>query len=658
MRSFLTPVLLLILPIILFGIEVFKINYAPPYHWSTPDPSYIYLFNGINVADGNWEIGHYDNPGTPLHILAGYCIWLIHLFSELGNDVVTDVLSKPEYYIFWVTIILSIIKALILFVGAWHIFKSFKSTYVALLYQCIPFLILFRITGFTTTNPDQLLDSVYLVFIALTASQFWKLYQGKSLTQSSILGVGIILGLAIATKFTSISLLIIPIFLCSTLKSRAWLLGSTVGSFFVFTIPIWSRLGEFASFIIGIATHDGKYGTGKKNLINTESLFDNIAKALTIEYSIIIGIIVLVIALTMTILNKQKLSNFLIRVITGVLFTYVVQLIIVGKHYELHYTLPIQYLTIPSIGIAILTIFWFFPKLFKVQYVSPMLLAMVVLVSGCRIGNIGKLGKFSPLNFRETVGFIEQNKKPDTPLLLFSGTVLAFHSSCLPQQGLRFGKVYAGYITRWERIAQLKIIYPNTYFFNRKTNRCENWIGNIPFWKIMHEHSVFWVYSRSKTKQEIRNIILHKLNNSLISIEEVFLNKTTGERVFKLKIDAEIISKKFSVSITKLNRGKSLTLAKHTKLPIQTIEIKMGNYIEITAWRKKTTTPSFIELKNNRFQLHQGVVIESNNESEKIFINFKVPNNFDDSLTISLRNIGNESVEFSDLELIKWEDKK
>ncbi|MEO5569462.1 MAG: hypothetical protein ABIT08_05770, partial [Bacteroidia bacterium] len=73
-----------------------------PFYSSWSDPTYDYLFNGLNLARGHLD-GHADHPGTPLQIYSGITIKFFHLFSN-EDDIIKDVILRPEWYLFKMSI--------------------------------------------------------------------------------------------------------------------------------------------------------------------------------------------------------------------------------------------------------------------------------------------------------------------------------------------------------------------------------------------------------------------------------------------------------------------------------------------------------------------------------------------------------------------------
>ena len=79
-------ILLFVIPITFFIFSQICNNFTKNTFTTNPDPPYIYLINGANIAGGNFAIGHYDNPGTPLHLFTGFIIFISHFFIYLFQN--------------------------------------------------------------------------------------------------------------------------------------------------------------------------------------------------------------------------------------------------------------------------------------------------------------------------------------------------------------------------------------------------------------------------------------------------------------------------------------------------------------------------------------------------------------------------------------------
>src|ERR1700749_3474361 len=88
--------LLFILPLVYGALAWLYYRLSINFYSTYPDSTYIYFTNGINIASGHFKLGHYHNPGTTAHWLAGIVFFFTHLFFGKGN-IIEDALNRPEF---------------------------------------------------------------------------------------------------------------------------------------------------------------------------------------------------------------------------------------------------------------------------------------------------------------------------------------------------------------------------------------------------------------------------------------------------------------------------------------------------------------------------------------------------------------------------------
>ena len=90
--------LILAFPLVFFTLQLLlKIDYKY-YFTSAWDPAYAFLFNGLNLADGELGSGLAGFPGTTVQFFVALMIRLGYLFRN-ATALTEDVLTNPEYYL-------------------------------------------------------------------------------------------------------------------------------------------------------------------------------------------------------------------------------------------------------------------------------------------------------------------------------------------------------------------------------------------------------------------------------------------------------------------------------------------------------------------------------------------------------------------------------
>ena len=126
--------LLLLFPIATLVISIFVVMEREPYYSCWSDPTYCYLFNGLNIASGHFKVGQVDHPGTPLQIFSGGAIKLFHFFSN-DKNLVHDVLARPEWYLFRIGILQSIVVSFCMMIAGWMMMRFTQNIFYALIAQ-------------------------------------------------------------------------------------------------------------------------------------------------------------------------------------------------------------------------------------------------------------------------------------------------------------------------------------------------------------------------------------------------------------------------------------------------------------------------------------------------------------------------------------------
>ena len=649
----------LIIPIAYLVLEYFKFPLISHYYSASPDPTYIYLMNGLNIAEGNWELGHYDNPGTPLHILTGFMLWFIHLFSGQG-DIVDDVIMNPEFYLKRCISILFFIKALTLFFVGYKISRITKSLFIGLGFQLIPLFILERLSCPGLINPDLLLDILSLLFVAYLFPILYRQNQPISYKETAlyVAPLALIVGAIAATKISSIGLVFVPLLVFAGWRSKALFLITCVGGFFLFTLPVLSRLDEFLNFIMGIATHKGQYGTGEVGFITLVDFTNNVYRLYSREITLILTYLISLIAGSYFSIKRSNIWGFLLL---GIAFAYTFQTIVIGKHFSYHYTLPMHYL-------FILTLFSFAKLLKDEGYLNWMknkkwiislglLLFFVVGVTRAFNHNIFK--PYASTKMIATDSFLRNRIQPT---LFFPGK--GNSTSSYVQPALWFGKLYSGYTTRWDRAIELEDAYPSSYFYNISNEKIEDWNTVIPFWMICKQHNLLDVYVRDQSYYDVKKIIRNKLKkwswpDTVISINNIYQNKASKEAIYQLTINKEWFSTNYVAIFKKVmtfdgEQKKHLFVSKNNSKPMKLtmVEVMVGDFVTASIWRKSANKKCFIEFRgHNGYYDHTGYITNRKGPWEKITITYEVSQENEGPLDITIRNVTNNSAFFDDLEI-------
>ncbi len=323
--------ILALLPSVYLALYFYFIYSYGPFFSSRIDPEYPYLLNGMNSAQLLFgQIGHVHHPGTPFQILTGLFIRIIHLFLGKG-ELTIDVLSRPDFYLHGCSHLLAIgLFAILIWLGRLgYLVKQYLGMSFI---QLSPFLssVVFLVV-LTRYTPDRLVICLVLIlagFILLRLTGSWD-------ERRFALASGVIGGMALCTKVSCAPLLLIPFLLSG--KYRWWFSGVTVMAFFIFLLPVFSRIDDFFSFTEKLATHDGLYGGGDERFADPTKIMTNLQRIVERNVGFILLWSITLISLILTWARKRQINLFFI----GYLFAAALLVLLVSKHFKNYYLTPI-----------------------------------------------------------------------------------------------------------------------------------------------------------------------------------------------------------------------------------------------------------------------------------------------------------------------------
>jgi hypothetical protein len=131
---------LLILPLMIV-LTTLYLNKARGPYWlgMNYDPAYMYLLNSLNVARMK-NVGHIDNPGTPLQVAGAVVMRIVHFISNHPkDDLQAHVLKNPEIYLAIMNKVFLGLNTLMLIIMGIVTFWITKDVMISLILQSSPF---------------------------------------------------------------------------------------------------------------------------------------------------------------------------------------------------------------------------------------------------------------------------------------------------------------------------------------------------------------------------------------------------------------------------------------------------------------------------------------------------------------------------------------
>jgi hypothetical protein len=458
---------LLVLPIVLFCITFLFGNKEFFY-----DPSYIYLFNGLNLAYYYGEIGHYDNPGTPVIIITSILIKLIYFFRDTNLNLLKDVLLNPNIYLSYIVNTLNIINCLLFFLLGVYVYRVFKNLSWALFFQLIPFFSQsIMLCCFYSLSPEAILLPVSIIFLILLIHLG---YLGKDMGNINLsytkkdsvvtllvlklnsIVISFLVGLFIAIKLTAIPYITIMILFIKKWKDIVVMSVFLAASFLLFTLPIHQHYGKLFNWIKKLFFHSGQYGTGNEEIININNFKETFFQFIQTDTVIFVSILCSLIALIFGILKPSKRSSTDFKLLS-ILFLYQIFIIlIVFKHYDSHYF-------VSAYAMVVFSIFLAFDILEIKSEVVISICVLIALVHSFTVVEkviyLSSEHKFS--------GYHKAESNPDQ-LTIYS------YGSCSQFYALDFGDMYSNR----KNTTQLRELYSNQYFYNQWGHYFYSWSSN------------------------------------------------------------------------------------------------------------------------------------------------------------------------------------
>ena len=677
--------LLLIFPIIFVTLQVLLKIDTKYFFLSNYDPAYSFLFNGLNLANGELGSGLAHFPGTPVQIYMAIIIRLGHLFRNAGI-VTEDVLVHPEYYLSLASYGIILIIALTLYFSGWIIYKKTNNLAVSLAIQIIPML---SVTGLLFSSAIMCEPFLVIATMGIIAQISLYCFSGELYSNlKQMLYLSLFTAIGITTKIIFIPVVILPFLI---LKKRKWKIYFLLFTFIIsalLLIPAYPDLHSYTDWIKILVTHKGIYGSGGSGFTDIPTLTLNLQHILFSDmlfFFIFLFVIIYLIAMLIPSL-RDKTEEKIRKIVIGIFIVVLMQLIMIGKHYLPHYMI-IPYSLIMFISVLIL--FGFKKPLFQHKY-NQQINIVFVFVAGILL-IIRFLGSFtfSPDLKNpsiETLEYLETLPADGQKIIIGSG------SSPYKEMALYLGMAFSANSGSYQAILQKH--YPGAYFYNEYLDRYCDWYNDYNLEEILSKQKTTYIFRKSKEDSipvSMLNEITELKNRGLVdSFSLQYKNSIAHDYLYKIESDTAMLRKRFknyesircnceildSIGTSFLatdgihlfdktflrssdfvHDGKysvKLTPEMPYALDIK-LKVNINDYIKSFVWRNASDKKGLIVLTDDvpNGIYRTGTVVMLNQDNwEKIVFNYKVPENFKgDEVHLYLWYNGNEVCYFDDFEI-------
>ncbi len=367
--NFKKNLILAVVPFILVCVNLVYLAVLFPIYSGPPgydqDPSYLYLFNGLLLIDGQgpWQV---DHPGTPLQLLCAVGILLARglfmLFGiEQNLDLIDSVLADTERYLYVMSCLVLALNAGALYFLGRRVRQASKKLLLACFCQCSGLAFAMLSPRAAYVAPETLLIFATLCLLGLLAPLIFNRNSPESVDgEYSKKWVGIVCGLGLAVKVTFFPLLGLVLLIKSPRKILM-VAGYALLSLILLLLPTYRNFPRFIDWIWNIASHSGIHGSGQGVMVDTSQLLQNMRALLTwfpALYAVLCCLAAYVLFVVMRGLFRGKASpsqrgTFTLeslRFPLVILLVVGVQTLLVLKHPGAHYMVPV--LPLAFIGLA------------------------------------------------------------------------------------------------------------------------------------------------------------------------------------------------------------------------------------------------------------------------------------------------------------------
>ncbi len=534
---FINGILLLIIPGFYFITGSYFRELLGDLSLRSVDPDYIYYISGITISEGEFILNHIDNPGTPLQYLVAVIFRIVYLLRSTNVSYLEDVFTHPDMYLSTVNIFLTGLVSLALLYTGKKIYRHTKSFIYAVLIQTAPLIpaIWYDIIGRVT--PELLLP----IPILLLSSYLIKIHQAKrSFNQwEDVIILSLICAFGLSVKLSFISILFIPLFIISRPKKKISFIFMTFILFLIFALPATLQFSRFFGWIKKLFVHSGQYGRGDDSIIHLPVFFEHLGELFQTERFFIYRVIVLLIIATAGFfLIQRKKVRHPVLISFALLSSVIIQIIIVGKHFEHRYF-------IPSLLLSPLLVY-FIAEMIK-TYIKRRLFQKIVMVCIVLL-LIWKINRqFSSVRARSRgIGKEVESREETRHFISTLGnnniTIICSKSYGCPykQYCLMFSYCWASHRRRPAYKSVLSKLYPNTYQYFTFDNTLKYWSEKLTLEKLTDTTKNVILYLE-KNDTELYDRSIKKLQNEVkidFHCDSILLyeNQNNQEVLYRLKI--------------------------------------------------------------------------------------------------------------------------
>jgi hypothetical protein len=332
--------LLLIAPFAYFFLGSYIHQVTGLFSLRSADPEYIYFISGLSIADGKFMLGHIDNPGTPLQVLAALVFRGLYLFRVHQVPFNEDVLANADLYLRVLNLVLTGVVVVFMYYVGKIAYRITNSISYAFLLQLSPLFTNIIFGNIGRITPENLIP-IPVMFLSLLLLKLIYQPEEEEDSKKHSIWFGLISAFGLSIKLTYFPIWIMPLIVIKTWRNKMWYSLTAIGSFFVMAFPVTLQIHIFWGWIKGLFLHSGQYGKGESNILKWETIVPNFRYLWNENtYFFCIILILLAVLIILYFLRKDNSFTLLQRISLGILAATAIQVAIVCKQFEFRYFIP------------------------------------------------------------------------------------------------------------------------------------------------------------------------------------------------------------------------------------------------------------------------------------------------------------------------------
>jgi hypothetical protein len=261
----------------LMAVAWAALEVRPLWMGGSVDPTYAYVLNALLLAEGR-SPAQATHPGTPLQMMGAAVLHAAHALSGPPSTLRQHVLVDPEYFVDALRGVLVALVALASVAQGRAALRLTGSVLCAMAAQAAPLASVWAVRSSILVMAEPLILAAGFAASAVILRSLRRAPGQPSSREAALLGL--LMGVAIATKVMYVSLALMPLVWLPRARPRLVFAGALLASVGLGLAPIWPRLPALAAWLLAALFHTGAWGAGPPGLVVLETYPHSLATVL------------------------------------------------------------------------------------------------------------------------------------------------------------------------------------------------------------------------------------------------------------------------------------------------------------------------------------------------------------------------------------------